>query len=156
MRCFVTKCKKMHKNIEIYKYFYIIECMTLHKTDPVAIYRALGDEVRLGMVKKIANAGGPVASCTIVSSCSSLLALSQPTVSHHFAKLVSSGVLIEQKQGTQKLYSVDHAALRSAGVDITNITHGQRRKHVKVTNHNGERSTKQRQSQNSRVSKDGY
>ncbi|NCU29383.1 transcriptional regulator [Candidatus Saccharibacteria bacterium] len=95
--------------------------MALHNVDTVAIYRALGDEIRLGMVKKIANADGLVASCTVVSSCSSLLTLSQPTISHHFAKLVSSGVLVERKQGTQKLYELDYEALQSAGVDINKI-----------------------------------
>ena len=95
--------------------------MTLHNTDAVAIYRALGDEVRMGIVKMIARTGGPIASCTIVSSCSSLTALSQPTVSHHFAKLVSGGVLVESKRGAQKLYDINYSALRSVGVDITKI-----------------------------------
>lgn len=96
--------------------------MILHAVDVVAVYRALGDEVRLGIVKKLATAGEPIASCTLVSSCASLLALSQPTVSHHLAKLVGSGVLLEQKQGTQKLYRVDYETLRAAGVDIRTIT----------------------------------
>ena len=95
--------------------------MTSNEVDPVAIYRALGDEVRLGMVKKIANAKEPVASCSIVSGCASWLKLSQPAVSHHFAKLVSSGVLIEQKQGVQKIYSLNREALTRAGVDIDKI-----------------------------------
>ena len=49
--------------------------------DTVAVYKALGDEVRLGMVKKIAASNEPVAGCRVVSSCASLLKLAQPTVS---------------------------------------------------------------------------
>lgn len=89
--------------------------------DTVAVYRALGDEVRLGMVKKIAASQQPVASCTIVSSCASLLKLAQPTVSHHFAKLVDAGVLDEQKVGTQKLYQVNIDVLREAGIDVEQL-----------------------------------
>ena len=89
--------------------------------DIVAVYRALGDEVRLGMVKKIATSSEPVASCTVVSSCASLLKLAQPTVSHHFAKLVAAGVLVEEKEGTQKLYRVDYDVLRAAGVDVDQL-----------------------------------
>ena len=95
--------------------------MTSNEVDPVAIYRALGDEVRLGMVKKIANAKEPVASCSIVSGCASWLKLSQPAVSHHFAKLVSSKVLTEHKHGTQKLYELNLEALKLAGVDINKL-----------------------------------
>ena len=107
--------------IEIFRYIYIIECMAPKEIEIVAIYRALGDEVRLGMVGHIARSGDSAASCTVVSSCASLLALSQPTISHHFAKLVSSGVLIEQKQGVQKIYSLNREALTRAGVDIDKI-----------------------------------
>ena len=95
--------------------------MAPKEIDIVAIYRALGDEVRLGMVGYIARSGDSAASCTVVSSCASLLALSQPTISHHFAKLVSSGVLIEQKQGVQKIYSLNREVLTRAGVDIDKI-----------------------------------
>jgi DNA-binding transcriptional ArsR family regulator len=89
--------------------------------DTVAVYRALGDEVRLGMVKKIAASERPVASCTIVSSCASLLKLAQPTVSHHFAKLVDAGVLDEEKVGTQKLYQINTDVLRAAGIDVDQL-----------------------------------
>lgn len=89
--------------------------------DTVAVYKALGDEVRLGMVKKIAQSKDPVASCDIVASCAALLKLAQPTVSHHFAKLVAAGVLVEEKTGTQKLYRVDTDVLRVAGVDVKKL-----------------------------------
>jgi len=89
--------------------------------DTVAVYKALGDEVRLGMVKRIAANVEPIASCTVVLSCASLLKLAQPTISHHFAKLVAAGVLVEEKEGTQKLYRVDYDLLRAAGVDVEQL-----------------------------------
>lgn len=89
--------------------------------DIVAIYRALGDNIRLGMVRHIAKSESVVASCTVVSACASLLALSQPAISHHFAKLVSSGVLTEQKQGSQKIYSLNRELLCQAGIDIDKL-----------------------------------
>lgn len=89
--------------------------------DTVAVYRALGDEVRLGMVKKIAASDTPVPSCTIVASCASFLKLAQPTISHHFAKLVDAGVLDEEKSGTQKLYRVNMDVLREAGIDVEQL-----------------------------------
>lgn len=85
------------------------------------VYKALGDDIRLGMVKNIESADELVASQQVVSSCSSLLGLSQPTISHHFAKLVASGILSEEKQGTQKLYRIDYDVLEAAGVDIRKI-----------------------------------
>jgi DNA-binding transcriptional ArsR family regulator len=98
-----------------------MERMLSVAVDTVAVYKALGDEVRLGMVQKIAASSEPVASCTIVSSCSSLLKLAQPTVSHHFAKLVDAGVLEEEKVGTQKLYRVNTDVLRAAGVNVEQL-----------------------------------
>lgn len=89
--------------------------------DPVVIYRALGDETRLSMVKKVASCNGPVASCSVVASCPCISNLTQPTVSHHFAKLVSSGVLVEKKIGTQKMYTVDKRLLEASGFDVERL-----------------------------------
>ena len=95
--------------------------MISNTVDVVAVYRALGDNVRLGMVQKIAAAQAPIASCDVVASCASLLRLSQPSISHHFAKLVASGVVRESKSGAQKLYEVDHDVLRHDGVHLDTL-----------------------------------
>lgn len=87
----------------------------------VAILKALADDVRLSIVRKLASESSPVASCTLVESCSELLKLSQPTMSHHVHRLVDSGVLIEQKQGTQKLYQLNRQLLRELGLDSKKI-----------------------------------
>lgn len=95
--------------------------MTSSSVNIVAVYRALGDEIRLGMVRLIANSEQPIASRKIVSSCTSVTVLTQPSVSHHFSKHVSSGIVRETKKGAQKLYEIDYDVLRQAGVDINTI-----------------------------------
>lgn len=87
----------------------------------VELLKALGDETRLALVKKLAIENAPVPSCEVVSSCASFLRLSQPAMSHHFTKLVEAGVLQEEKQGTQKLYKVNHELLDRFGIDINKL-----------------------------------
>lgn len=87
----------------------------------VTVLRALGDEIRLGMVRAIARERRPVSSCDVVGSCSSLTRLSQPTISHHFHKLVEAGVLVEHKDGTTKQYQIDRHLLASVGIDLTKL-----------------------------------
>lgn len=87
----------------------------------VTILRALGDDVRLGMVKAVAEQRRAVSGCDIVSSCTSLTKLAQPTISHHFHKLVEAGVLIETKEGVAKQYQLDRKRLKSIGIDINKL-----------------------------------
>lgn len=87
----------------------------------VEVLRALGDDIRLGMVKKIAERGGTVSSCDIVASCESLTKLSQPTLSHHFAKLVDAGVIIQHKNGTQNVYALNTKLLTEFGITIKKL-----------------------------------
>lgn len=87
----------------------------------VTILRALGDDVRLGMVKAVAEQRRAVSGCDIVSSCTSLTKLAQPTISHHFHKLVEAGVLIEMKEGAAKQYQLDRKLLKSVGIDINKL-----------------------------------
>jgi DNA-binding transcriptional ArsR family regulator len=47
--------------------------------------------------------------------------LSQPAMSHHFNKLVDAGVVSEEKRGTQKLYELNTALLKSIGIDVTKL-----------------------------------
>jgi DNA-binding transcriptional ArsR family regulator len=87
----------------------------------VTILRALGDDVRLGMAKAVASERHAVAGCDVVSSCTSLTKLAQPTISHHFHKLVEAGVLIESKDGVAKQYKLDRKLLKSVGIDINKL-----------------------------------
>ncbi len=91
------------------------------QTQTVEVLKALADDTRLSIVRKLALADKPVTSCNIVGSCRLLGGLSQPAASHHFAKLVKAGIVIEQKQGTQKAYTLAHDALAAIGVDVTKL-----------------------------------
>ena len=84
----------------------------------VEILKALADETRLTLVRKFAASSEPLLTCDAVSSCASLLELSQPTMSHHINKLVSAGVLIEHKQAKQKAYSLNRELLIARGINI--------------------------------------
>ena len=84
----------------------------------VEVLKALGDDIRLEIVKKIAHDGGQVSSCDIVKSCETFNKLSQTTLSHHFAKLVDAEILIQHKEGTQNRYTLNAALLSQLGINI--------------------------------------
>jgi len=86
----------------------------------ITVFRALGDDVRLGIVRKLAREKRKLRSEEIVE-CASVAAHSQPCMSYHFAKLVSAGIVLEQKQGVEKVYTLNTSYLRTLGIDITKI-----------------------------------
>lgn len=87
----------------------------------VEIFKALADDVRLGLVQKLSHESEPKLTCDIISSCTQLSGLSQPTMSHHIGKLVDAGVLIEYKQAKQKSYKLNTELLISHGIDVTKL-----------------------------------
>lgn len=89
--------------------------------DTVLVLKSLADETRLSIVRKLLAEDCEVASNQIVSSCSEFLRLSQPAISHHFGKLVASGVLTERKIGVEKYYRLDTTLLTSAGIDTKTL-----------------------------------
>lgn len=86
-----------------------------------AVLKSLADETRLSIVRTLARDGHEVQARNILSDCASALALSQPTMSHHFAKLVASGVLHERKHGVEKYYQLNTELLSSIGIDATKL-----------------------------------
>ena len=73
-------------------------------------FAALADPVRLRLVSLLANAdGGAVCACDLVEP----VGKSQPTVSHHLAKLVAAGVCVSEKRGRNVWYAVNPAALEA-------------------------------------------
>lgn len=86
-------------------------------TNTTSILKSIADDMRLSVVRKLAQDNCEVASCDIVSSCGAFLELSQPTMSHHFNKLVQSGVVLERKEGTEKIYRLNTSLLQSIGID---------------------------------------
>lgn len=85
------------------------------------IYKCLGDETRLSIVRKLARDGGEVNGSDIVTDCAVALKLSQPTMSHHFHKLVNASVLAERKVGVEKYYQLNTDVLERVGIDITKL-----------------------------------
>ena len=71
------------------------------------LFKALSDPHRVRIVNLLANAGEAVCVCDITDA----IGLSQPTVSFHLKKLVSSGLLDREKRATWAYYSLDRKAL---------------------------------------------
>lgn len=81
------------------------------------IIKALADDTRLTIVRKLAELNEPTPSCDLAASCATFFKLSQPAMSHHFGKLVDAGVLVQEKQGVQKVYTLNHELLESVGIN---------------------------------------
>lgn len=84
------------------------------------VLKALADDVRLSIVRKLATGTSVVCGCD-VTACSSVKTMSQPTMSHHFNKLVEAGVVLEEKRGTQKFYALNTATLEAIGIDVSKL-----------------------------------
>lgn len=83
------------------------------------IFKALSDETRIAIVKELL----PVAEMT----CQDLMkrfTLSQPTLSHHFNKLVDAGVLDSEKNGVLWIYRLRKSYLKTLGIDIAKVVSG--------------------------------
>lgn len=87
----------------------------------VTILKAIADDNRLEIIRHLVREDKPCASKEVVPSCSSVLDLSQPTLSHHMKQLVLSGVVKEEKVGKNKFYHVDKKVLSDAGIDANKI-----------------------------------
>lgn len=81
------------------------------------ILKSLADDMRLSIVRKLARDGCEEAGMDIVTDCANALNLSQPTMSHHFSRLVQSGVLLERKAGKEKFYRLNTSLLNTIGID---------------------------------------
>ena len=80
------------------------------------VFKALADQTRIKIVKKMTGSGEV--------SCRELMKhfpLSQPTLSHHFGKLIDSGILHVRRDGVSHYYSVGRTYLASLGIDIDKI-----------------------------------
>ena len=89
--------------------------------DAVSVFRALGDSVRLDIVRKLASNDKSMPGCDIVCACQPLSTLSQPTTSHHFSKLTKAGIVLEEKDGTQKKYRLNRSMFERMGIDVDKV-----------------------------------
>lgn len=92
----------------------------MEQSQTVEMLKALADDTRLSIVRRVAQGTCAVPGSDIVESCEDVC-LSQPAMSHHFSKLVSAGVLREEKQGTSKVYRLNTEALARVGIDATKL-----------------------------------
>ncbi|MCI0385742.1 helix-turn-helix transcriptional regulator [Streptomyces sp. CNQ085] len=76
-----------------------------------AMFKALGDPVRLRLFSLVASHdGGEACVCDI-----SDVGVSQPTVSHHLKKLREAGLLTSERRGTWVYYRVEPSVLAAMG-----------------------------------------
>lgn len=83
----------------------------------IKVLKSLANPTRLEIVKDLAR-------CPSGETCGKLSEkkyLSQPTMSHHFLKLIEAGVITERKFGTQKQYILNKPLLDSMGIDISKL-----------------------------------
>jgi len=82
----------------------------------VGVFKALSDETRIDILRHLLGEKE--------IACKELLdkfPLSQPTLSHHFNKLIDANVLKVRKEGASHFYSIDNDYLKNCGIDIHKI-----------------------------------
>ncbi len=65
------------------------------RLDKVKLFRALGDETRLAMVRRLYEAGGSMACSALVEACS----VSRPVSSYHYKELEGAGIIRRKREG---------------------------------------------------------
>ncbi len=85
----------------------------MHNDNTVTVLKALADPTRLKLVRELADSPAKQESCGKLSADA---CLSQPAMSHHFAKLVGAGVILEHKEGKQKSYKLNRQLLAQCGI----------------------------------------
>jgi len=85
----------------------------MHNDQTIAVLKALADPTRLRLVRELASCPTRTESC---GKLSAKVLLSQPAMSHHFAKLVGAGVVLEQKEGKAKSYKLNRQLLSQCGI----------------------------------------
>ena len=78
--------------------------------DTADLMKALADRTRLTMVAALWKANQPVCICDFTAG----LELTQPTISHHMAKLKEAGLVESEKDGIWVYYRLRHDLAPSA------------------------------------------
>ena len=81
-------------------------------TTPYAkLFKALGDETRLEILRRLAAAGVEICACDIES----YFELSQPTISHHLKILREAGLVTSERRGTWVYFAINRATVARLG-----------------------------------------
>jgi ArsR family transcriptional regulator, arsenate/arsenite/antimonite-responsive transcriptional repressor len=83
----------------------------------INVLKSLSEKARLDIVRAVRDAAGQCPS-SVAGSC---VQLAQPTLSHHFKKLVSAGVLIEVRKGLHKSYELNTPLFSQIGLDVNRL-----------------------------------
>lgn len=65
------------------------------RLDKVKVFRALGDETRIRMVRLLRDAGGEMACSALVDACG----ISRPASSYHYKELEGAGIIRRRREG---------------------------------------------------------
>ncbi len=79
-------------------------------------FKALADPTRIEMLRRISEVGE--ASCQDLQK---KFDLSQPTLSHHFKKLIDADIILQRKEKTANFYAVNNVFLKKIGIDINQL-----------------------------------
>lgn len=85
--------------------------------NPVEIFKALGDQNRLKILKLLSTKGN--ALC--VGMLAQKLGISQPSVSQHLKILKNVGIIVGEKNGYHMHYKLQKTTFENLGIDIINI-----------------------------------
>jgi ArsR family transcriptional regulator, lead/cadmium/zinc/bismuth-responsive transcriptional repressor len=65
------------------------------RLDKVKVFRALGDETRLAMIKKLRDAGGEMPCSALVHACQT----TRTAASYHYKELEQAGLITRRREG---------------------------------------------------------
>lgn len=86
------------------------------KKETIKIFKALADTTRLKVVK--------VMALYDELTCQDLqkhFKLSQPTLSHHFNKLIETNILLYRKEGKMNYYKLNKKLLTDYGISVNKL-----------------------------------
>lgn len=86
-------------------------------TTGAALFKALSDPTRLGILKLLATQGEPVCVCHITPHFD----LNQPTISHHLRLLREAGLVAVSRRGTWAYYSPRREAIEHARRELDGL-----------------------------------
>ncbi len=84
--------------------------------ETVVLFKSLADSTRLQILQLLAQK--KEMSCQELSD---FFHLSQPTLSHHFKKLVDAHILKARKSGIWMYYSINQHFLREKGINLKKL-----------------------------------
>jgi len=79
----------------------------------VTVMKALADVTRLAIARKLSQVES--LNC---GELSETFDLSQPTLSHHFKRLIEADIIIAKKEGTHMVYSLNKLLLHQVGISL--------------------------------------